>query len=82
LLETIANHIAPILTSRLLNEQFEKEKEDLEQRLLQMQKIESIGNLAGGIAHDFNNLLFPIIGMSEMLLEDLPLDSLEHENVL
>ncbi|MCP4719809.1 MAG: PAS domain S-box protein [Desulfobacteraceae bacterium] len=52
----------------------------IEAQLQQSQKIESIGNLAGGIAHDFNNLLFPIIGMSEMLLEDLPQDSLEYEN--
>jgi signal transduction histidine kinase len=44
-------------------------------------KMESIGNLAGGIAHDFNNILFPIIGMSEMLLEDLPGEGLEHQNV-
>jgi len=53
---------------------------NIEAQLQQAQKMESIGNLAGGIAHDFNNLLFPIIGMSEMLLEDLPSDSLEYEN--
>jgi nitrogen-specific signal transduction histidine kinase/ActR/RegA family two-component response regulator len=36
--------------------------------------------LAGGIAHDFNNLLFPIIGNSELLLEDLPENSPAHAN--
>ncbi|MCG8641183.1 MAG: ATP-binding protein [Desulfobacterales bacterium] len=52
----------------------------LERQLLQAQKMESIGKLAGGIAHDFNNLLFPITGLSELLLEDLPQDSPEYQN--
>jgi PAS domain S-box-containing protein len=56
------------------------ERKEIGKRLQQAQKMESIGSLAGGIAHDFNNILFPIIGMSELLLEDLPSDSAEYEN--
>ena len=53
----------------------------LERRLIQTQKLESIGNLASGIAHDFNNLLFPIIALSDMLLDDLPEGSKAHKKV-
>ncbi len=51
---------------KLENETSEKIK--LEQQLLQVQKIESIGRLAAGVAHDFNNVLSVIIGYSDLLL--------------
>ncbi len=53
----------------------------LENRLMQAQKLETIGALAGGIAHDFNNILAIISGYSEMLKEDLPENSSSSEKI-
>jgi PAS domain S-box-containing protein len=43
------------------------EKKLLEHKIMQAQKIDSIGNLAGGIAHDFNNILTSIMGASSIM---------------
>jgi len=60
----------------------EEEKQKLQAQLLQMKKMEAIGNLAGGIAHDFNNILTIILGNNELALDDLPKDSPIRENIL
>ncbi|MGD1032046.1 MAG: PAS domain-containing protein [Opitutaceae bacterium] len=43
-----------------------------ERKMLQAQKLESLGVMAGGIAHDFNNLLTAMLGNASLVEMDLP----------
>ncbi len=55
----------PVLVRMVLRDITEKKL--METKILQAQKIDSIGNLAGGIAHDFNNILTSILGSASLL---------------
>jgi len=54
---------------------------DLEKRLMQAQKAESLGRMAGAIAHHFNNMLAAVIGNLELASLEESLQNTVAENI-
>lgn len=50
------------------------QRRNLEEQLMQSQKLEALGILTGGVAHDFNNFLTIILGYGELLMINLAED--------
>lgn len=57
----------------------ERQRHDLDRKIQETQKLESLGVLAGGIAHDFNNLLTGILGNAALARDELsPTSEIQH----
>ncbi len=70
-----AEMLQVVLRDLTLRRAMEREKERVQARLMETQKLESLGLLAGGIAHDFNNLLTGILGNASLAETQLPQES-------
>ena len=57
------------------------EVRELEDQVVQLQKLEAVGRLAGGVAHDFNNLLTVIATYCDLALARIEPDNPVHEMV-
>ncbi len=83
----IANSGAPILNEKdeivgaVLVFRDISEQAQLESRIRQSEKMESIGRLAGGVAHDFNNMLGGIIGAADLLALQIKGNQIAEEHV-
>ncbi|WP_371802749.1 PAS domain S-box protein [Candidatus Lokiarchaeum ossiferum] len=53
----------------------------LEEEIIKIQKLESLGILAGGIAHDFNNILTSILGNLSLLKYDINPDTEQFDSL-
>jgi signal transduction histidine kinase/CheY-like chemotaxis protein len=58
---------------RKVNRELEKALNELkstQQQVIQQERLSAIGQMASGIAHDFNNALTPIVGFTDLLIEN------------
>ena len=60
------------------------QRQAMQGRILEAQKLESLGVLASGVAHDFNSLLTVMLGRAALMrsVDDLPEEAEEHLDII
>lgn len=72
-LRQLSEHVALAAAHTELLKNLKRAYEDLrqsQQTAMQQERLRALGQMASGIAHDINNALMPIVGFSDMLLQD------------
>lgn len=70
---------AEVEAAKALRKQEESQRQ-MERQILELRKVEALGQMAGGIAHDFNNLLGAIQGFASFIVTDAEPSSLVARN--
>ncbi len=78
-----AEPVGFVMVARDISEhkQATEEKQRIETRIQEAEKLRSLADLAGGIAHDYNNLLTGVFGNSSLALQELPTGSQASDKV-
>ncbi len=67
-------------TQEELQERMDAQRE-AENRLIQAAKLAAVGEMAAGVAHELNNPLTTVAGFSELVLDDLPPNSPQRDDL-
>lgn len=73
--------VASLVLDVTREEEAERDRLRMEEKLRETAKLESLGVLAGGIAHDFNNLLTSILGNASLVTRQIPPGSSGHKQL-
>ncbi len=84
ILELLAPQLAVFIHNARLYQELEMRMEAqrlAEERLVRSARLAAVGEMAAAVAHELNNPLTTVTGFAELILESMPEDSPEHEDM-